>query len=66
MPVQFFETSALLIFFVTLGKLLENIAKGKTSGAIAKLMSLQAPDCILLEALEGTQTNTDIYNIQHT
>lgn len=38
----YFETSALLITFVLLGKLLEAKAKGKTSEAIKKLMGIQA------------------------
>lgn len=38
----FYETSALLITFVILGKLLEAGAKGKTSDAIKKLMGLAA------------------------
>jgi Cu+-exporting ATPase len=38
----FFETAALLIAFVILGKLLEAHAKGKTSDAIKKLMGLAA------------------------
>ena len=38
----FFETAALLIAFVLLGKLLESSAKGKTSDAIKKLMGLAA------------------------
>ncbi len=38
---HFFETSAALICFVLLGRLLENIAKGKTSQALIKLMDLK-------------------------
>ena len=38
----FYETAALLITFVLLGKLLEANAKGKTSDAIKKLMGLAA------------------------
>ena len=38
----FYETAALLIMFVILGKLLEARAKGKTSDAIKKLMGLAA------------------------
>lgn len=38
----FYETSALLITFVVLGKWLEARAKGKTSEAIKKLLQLQA------------------------
>ena len=42
MEPVFYETSALLITFVILGKLLEARAKGKTSDAIKKLMGLAA------------------------
>jgi len=41
-PDLYFETAAFLITFVVLGKLLEAIAKGRTSDAIKKLMGLQA------------------------
>ena len=37
---QYFEVAAVLITFVLMGKLLEAIAKGKTSEAIKKLMNL--------------------------
>lgn len=37
----FFETSALLISFVVLGKFLESLAKGRTSNALAALLELQ-------------------------
>lgn len=38
----YFESSAMLITIILLGKLLETIAKGRTSEAIEKLMDLQA------------------------
>lgn len=38
----YYEASALIITLITLGKLLEAIAKGRTSEAIKKLMGLQA------------------------
>lgn len=41
-PDLYFETSALLITFVILGKFLEAKAKGRTSEAIKKLVGLQA------------------------
>lgn len=40
---MYFETSAFLITFILLGKLLEEIAKGKTGEAITKLLNLQPP-----------------------
>ncbi|XP_073307795.1 probable copper-transporting ATPase HMA5 isoform X1 [Primulina huaijiensis] len=49
---DFFETSALLITFILLGKYLEVLAKGKTSEAIAKLMDL-APETATLLTLDS-------------
>ncbi|MHA2027796.1 MAG: copper-translocating P-type ATPase, partial [Candidatus Kariarchaeaceae archaeon] len=45
--------SALLITFIILGKYLEANAKGKTSEAIKKLMSLQSKSAILIETDEN-------------
>jgi Cu+-exporting ATPase len=39
-PVIFFDTSTMLIMFVSLGRYLENHAKGKTSAALTDLMAL--------------------------
>lgn len=52
MGMDFFETSAMLISFILLGKYLEVLAKGKTSEAIAKLMDL-APETATLLSLDG-------------
>ena len=49
-PTDFFETSAMLITFILLGKYLEAAAKGRTSDAITKLMQLTPATAILLEA----------------
>jgi Cu+-exporting ATPase len=45
---DFFETSAMLISFILLGKFLEVVAKGKTSEAISKLMNLAPVTATLL------------------
>ncbi|KAH9315842.1 hypothetical protein KI387_024469, partial [Taxus chinensis] len=44
----YFETSAMLITFVLLGKYLEVVAKGKTSDAIKKLLELAPTTALLL------------------
>ena len=49
-PTDFFETSAMLITFITMGKFLEARAKGKTSEAITRLLTLTPATALLLEA----------------
>ncbi|MGA8942562.1 MAG: heavy metal translocating P-type ATPase [Thermoactinomyces sp.] len=44
----YFETSAVLITLILLGKLLETRAKGKASDAISKLMELQAKTALVI------------------
>ncbi|WP_316572373.1 heavy metal translocating P-type ATPase [Neobacillus sp. YIM B06451] len=47
MPELYFETSAVLITLIILGKLFEAKAKGRSSEAIKKLMGLQAKTAIV-------------------
>ncbi|KAI8001501.1 Copper-transporting ATPase RAN1 [Camellia lanceoleosa] len=49
----YFETSAMLITFVLLGKYLETLAKGKTSDAIKKLVELTPATALLLVQDKG-------------
>ncbi len=46
--VVFFETSAMLIFFIRFGKWLESRAKGRAGAALKQLLKLQADRAILL------------------
>ncbi|KAF9105287.1 hypothetical protein BGX27_009695 [Mortierella sp. AM989] len=43
----FFDTSSMLITFVTFGRYLENMAKGKTSVALSKLLCLTPSMCTI-------------------
>lgn len=61
MTMTFFDTSAMLISFILLGKYLEILAKGKTSEAIRKLMSLQATKAVLvMEDKEEKEIDIDL------
>ncbi|CAJ1975927.1 unnamed protein product [Sphenostylis stenocarpa] len=52
----YFETSAMLITFVLLGKYLECLAKGKTSDAIKKLVELAPATALLVVKDKGGKT----------
>ncbi|XP_027346691.1 copper-transporting ATPase RAN1-like [Abrus precatorius] len=52
----YFETSAMLITFVLLGKYLECLAKGKTSDAIKKLVELTPATALLVIKDKGGKT----------
>lgn len=54
----FFEVSLFLTTFVMLGRYLENLAKGKTSEAITKLLILQPAKATLLSRVGDTKTTT--------
>ncbi|MBN1625994.1 MAG: copper-translocating P-type ATPase, partial [Deltaproteobacteria bacterium] len=45
----YFETSAVIITLIKLGKMLESMSKGKTGGAIRKLMNLRPEKAVILE-----------------
>lgn len=58
----YFETSALLITLVLFGKYLEAIAKGRTSAAIGKLLSLQAKTARVLR--DGQQQDVPLAEVR--
>jgi P-type Cu+ transporter len=47
-PHLYYETSAILITLILLGKLFEALAKGRTTAAISKLLSLQAKEALVI------------------
>ncbi|MCZ8522830.1 MULTISPECIES: heavy metal translocating P-type ATPase [Paenibacillus] len=47
-PEMYYETSAVLITLILMGKLFESLAKGRTSEAIKTLMGLQAKTALVL------------------
>jgi Cu+-exporting ATPase len=55
-----FETSAMLISFMLLGKYLETSAKGKASEAVSKLLTLQPPTALRVEGGEGGMGSSEV------
>ncbi len=58
----YYETGAVIITLIILGKLLESIAKGRTSEAIKKLMGLQAKTARV--ARDGHEADIPIEDVQ--
>lgn len=56
---MFYETALMLASFLTLGRYLEARAKGKTSGAIRRLMELQPDTANILRDGEEVEVRTD-------
>lgn len=54
-PQTYFDTSTMLITFVSLGRYIENLAKGKTSAALTDLMALTPSSATILtsQAIDG-------------
>jgi Cu+-exporting ATPase len=62
MPETYFETSAIILVFISLGKYLEAIARGKTGEAIKKLIGLQPKECTVIK--EGEESKLPITQLQ--
>eukprot|EP01132_Coremiostelium_polycephalum_P005312 gene5312-6617_t len=56
----FFETSAILLTLIILGRYLESVAKGHASDVLSKLLLLQTPTAILIDNTENGQLETEI------
>lgn len=60
--VAFYDTAALLITFIILGRTLEAIAKGRTSRAIRKLLDLQAKVAVVIR--DGEEITIPIEDVE--
>lgn len=58
----YFETSAVIITLIKLGKLLESRTKGKTGGAIRKLMGLRPKTATIIE--DGTERELPLTRVK--
>lgn len=62
MPEVYYETAAVVITLILLGRLLENRARGQTSEAIRKLIGLQARDARVIR--NGEEVDVPIQEVQ--
>ena len=60
--VVYFDTSALIIALITLGKLLEYGVRGRATDAVRKLLELQPPDAVIIRA--GKELSIPIEQVQ--
>ncbi|WP_201007542.1 heavy metal translocating P-type ATPase [Paenibacillus glycanilyticus] len=60
-PAMYYETSAVLLTLIVLGKLFEALAKGRSSEAIKSLMGLQAKTALVIR--EGQETAIPIEDV---
>ncbi|WP_028594134.1 heavy metal translocating P-type ATPase [Paenibacillus assamensis] len=58
-PALYYETSAVLITLIILGKLFEMVAKGRSSQAIKKLMGLQSKTALVIRDGQEITISTD-------
>lgn len=62
MPELYFETSAVLITLILVGKLFEALAKGRTTAALTKLLDLQAKEATVIR--EGQEEKIPVDQVQ--
>lgn len=62
MPELYFETSAVLITLILVGKLFEALAKGRTTAALTKLLNLQAKEATIIR--DGQEEKVPVDQVQ--
>lgn len=65
-PKVLFETEAMLIMFVAFGKWIENKAKGATSTALSRLISLTPTTCTIIVDSAGFLANAETHQQEKT
>ncbi len=58
----YFESAAMILVLITIGKMLESFSKGKTKNALKSLIKLKPTSAILL--VDGVETEVDASNIK--
>ncbi|ANC76042.1 ATPase P [Fictibacillus phosphorivorans] len=66
MPQLYFETSAVLITLILVGKYFETLAKGRTTEAISKLLNLQAKEATVIRAGQEEKISIDEVKVGDT
>lgn len=59
----YFESAALILFFINLGKYFEALTKGRTSSAIKHLIGLQPKEAIVLESGKEIKKSVDLVKV---
>ncbi len=58
----YFESAAFILVFISLGKYLENLTKGRTSAAVKKLIGLQPKTALVVRG--GKEVKVSIFKVQ--
>ena len=62
MPILYYESAVFILIFISLGKYLEGLTKGKTGAAIKKLMGLQSKEAAVIR--ENRETKIAISEVR--
>ncbi len=60
----FFETSAMLLTFITIGRYLEIVVKGQTSNILQQILKLQASSALVVENFEKENEEETEYTLE--